>query len=140
MLEEDEWGLLPPKRDHLFTQNVGGILLVTLLEPQILDGAHAERVAGALDSLIENKFKMRILLDLTRVQKIGSAAVGKIVAFRKRVATQDGVVKVTGLKGVVRQIFDANPLTKGFEVYDDQVRAINSFRAKAKGRGFRKGP
>lgn len=132
MFDETEWDYASPKRDQVMIQNVGGVHLIRVLLPQLIDETQIQALGGALDGFVGDKAKLKIVLDLGQVQRMSSLALGKLVGLQKKLKELEGAMKLLGLRPSVREIFRASRLDKLFEVFDDEVRAIKSFQKKRK--------
>ena len=69
-----------------------------------------------------------IVLDLTRLSYLDSAAVGAVVSCWKHAAASGTVMKIAlAASGPVRRIFEVTQLERGFEIFDDADAAAASF-------------
>lgn len=55
------------------------------------------------------------VIDMTRTDYIDSSGLGVLVAVHKRALEQKGSVKIRGLQGVVKELFELTRLTQVFE-------------------------
>ena len=56
------------------------------------------------------------LIDFSAVDYIDSSGLGTLVAIQKRARQHDGGVTITGLQGLVRDLFELTRLTKVFDI------------------------
>ncbi len=69
-----------------------------------------------------------IVLDLTRLSYLDSAAIGAVVACSKKAAAAGMVMKIAvAPAGPVRRIFELTQLERGFEIFEDADSAAASF-------------
>ncbi len=132
MFDETEWDYGSPKRDQVMIQNVGGVFLIRVLQPQLIDETQIQALNEALVGFVGDKAKLKIVLDLGKVLRMSSLALGKLVALQKKLKEIEGALKLLGLRPGVREIFRASRLDTLFEVFDDEIRAIKSFQKKRK--------
>jgi anti-sigma B factor antagonist len=81
-------------------------------------GLYVEDAAALRETLlsyIERGYK-QYTIDLSRVDYIDSSGLGVLVAIQKRALQKGGGITVTGLRGVVREVFELTRLTKVFEI------------------------
>jgi anti-sigma B factor antagonist len=92
---------------------VDGKVVVTLTGSIYVEGAAAMR-----EKLLEyvNKGYNNFLINLSAVDYIDSSGLGVFVAVQKRALQQGGGVVITGLSGVVQELFELTRLTKVFEI------------------------
>jgi anti-anti-sigma factor len=81
------------------------------------------------DTLRANAARGRplLLLDLTAVPSVDSAALELTLEAQDLCRRRGGVVKLTGLIPLVREIFTVTRLERRFEFFDNQLTALGSF-------------
>lgn len=67
------------------------------------------------------------ILDLSRTGYFDSRGLEALVWFQEQVEAVQGVVKVTGLKGLGRKTFEMVRFDKKFEVFENVHEAVKSF-------------
>ena len=85
---------------------------------------------GKIQDLIEGLIKQnqtRILLDCKNASFIDSAALELLVQLHKDLEKRGGVLKLTGLSAVNRDILLATRLINVFYVYEDIAKALKSY-------------
>jgi anti-anti-sigma regulatory factor len=68
------------------------------------------------------------VVDLSRAGGFDSQGIEDLLWFQERAQEAGGVVKVAGLKGHGRKIFEMVRLDKKFEVFDNVHEAVKSFQ------------
>ena len=108
-----------------FTTNQQGSVCVIQIEGAM--------TSGALQLLIET-VRARVvcgqpllLLDFTEVPSVDSAALELTLEAQDSCLRRGGVVKLTGLIPLVREIFAVTGLERRFEFFDNQLTALGSF-------------
>lgn len=59
-----------------------------------------------------------IRLDLSSLSYIDSSGLGVLIAIQKRCTQKKGFVKIKGLQGNIKELFELTRLTKVFEIVD----------------------
>ena len=98
----------------------------SMARPLGLKGNRLEDLRGALEGALREG-QAKILLDLSRVNFLDSAGLGELVRCRKRCAEQGGDVKLLSPTGRVRGLLELVHLSRIFEIYQDEDRAVRSF-------------
>jgi len=98
-------------------------------------------VAGSdtelLDSAVQAHLKRgvrRILLDLGEVNYIDSSGIGALVRAYSNAQRENAALKLYRLTRRVHDVLQITRLSTVFEIYNDQGKAIASFREKAESR------
>jgi anti-sigma B factor antagonist len=65
-----------------------------------------------------------VILDLARVEYIGSAALGALIALHKSLAAAQGQLRLAGLQPLVKEVFTLSALEKVFRFDPDVDRAL----------------
>jgi anti-anti-sigma factor len=90
-------------------------------------------ISGELESLTETLRKNsahgqpRLLLDFSAVSAMDSAALELTLETQETCRRRGGVVKLTGLNPLIREIFTVTGLDRRFEFFDSQLKALGSF-------------
>jgi anti-anti-sigma factor len=101
-----------------FTLEGGG-----LASPLDLRGRRLDDLGGALRSLLVQGCRA-ILLDMEQVTFLDSAALGELVACRKRAVQQGGDIALLRPVGRVRAVIEMVHLDRVFRVFDDEASAL----------------
>ena len=75
----------------------------------------AKEMRETLTSFID-KGQTSFLIDLSQVDYIDSTGLGMLVSIRKRAIQGGGNIKLQGLQGLVKELFEMTRLTKVFEI------------------------
>ncbi len=101
----------------------GEATVVTVQTPRISEGEGIDRFFADLDSLVKNGHT-RIVLDLHQVQLVSSRALGKLVAFQRRLEQLGGWIRMCRLSSYLQELFRLTQLGKLFAVYPDRQQAL----------------
>jgi len=102
---------------------------VSFLEFSVLDRTQIDEIGDELLSLVDDQGRKRILISFEGVDYLSSAVLGKLIALHKRVAMNNGRLKLCGIKASIREVFEITKLDKVFDIYDDEDAAMAAFRA-----------
>ena len=119
----------PPAKGPLMIQQQGDVRIVWITVARILDETTIKALAAALFELADTSYKPKILLNFDQVDYLSSAVIGKLAQFHQKIAEAKGILRMTGIKPPIKQIFTITRLDKVFQLYDDPVKAINSFQS-----------
>lgn len=96
---------------------------ITAIEPnlsQVILGGnlYVEEATELRETLIQeiDRGVHSINLDLSGLDYIDSSGLGVLIAIHKRCMQKGGSVKIKGLKGNIRELFELTRLTKVFEI------------------------
>lgn len=112
---------------ELVTKKVGDILVIGLAEPGDLEAQNVEAFRGATASLIQDV--PGVLLDMTNVTFLDSSGLGALVAIWRTLSSRRGKIKLSGVRPMVRTVFDMTRMDRIFEMYDTEQEALASYDA-----------
>ena len=75
----------------------------------------ANAMRKTLNTFIDNG-QMSFLIDLSQVDYIDSTGLGMLISVRKQAMLSGGSVRLKGLNGLVKELFELTRLTKVFEI------------------------
>lgn len=98
-------------------------------------------VAGYLDAhtapLLENTFsklieeqKYKLIVNFTELNYISSAGLGVFMAYIEKIRNNSGDIKMTNLKDKIFNIFDMIGFPLLYEIYSNEIEAVNKFNIK----------
>jgi anti-anti-sigma factor len=109
--------------------------VVTVIVPYLMDENEVERLRATLLPLADEKPVGTIILDFTEVRSLCSAAIGFLVAFKKRVDDARGRLKICCIQDKIRnttgdkfiyEIFKVAKLDKYFDLAPSASVALRS--------------
>lgn len=79
---------------------------------------YVKSVAGLREELLAliSAHKNAYLFDMSELRYIDSAGLGLLVTVQKRVVPQGGEVRISGLQGVIKELFEQTRLDKVFVI------------------------
>jgi anti-sigma B factor antagonist len=112
---------------HLRLESVGGVTVVTFVESKIVTEENIQEVGDQLYSLVEDEGHKNILLNFANVQYLSSAALGKLINLKKKVASVKGRLKLCCIHPDLLEVFRITRLDQVFEIYGDKQAALDDF-------------
>ena len=108
-----------------------------VIESTSVGKARVVKVAGRIDAQTTDQFEAackrliqegatHVVVDLAELQYISSAGLSSILRFAKELQGKGGVVVISGLKGLVKQVFELTNLIGVFRVYETAEVACQS--------------
>lgn len=91
-------------------------------------GQDCDRLEQEIDALLGENLR-RVVLDLTAVQKVDSAAIGALVANHARVQGAGGTLRLAGAQGMVREVLRITQVDRVVPVYGTAAQAAESIDA-----------
>lgn len=96
---------------------------ITSIEPNVIKvvlggNLYVEEATELRETLIQEieRGAHSINLDLSGLDYIDSSGLGVLIAIHKRCMQKSGSVKIKGLKGNIKELFELTRLTKVFEI------------------------
>jgi anti-sigma B factor antagonist len=99
-----------------------------LARPLDLRGRPLSDLSDALANLVAQS-PQAILLDMTGVTFLDSAALGDLIAWKKRAVLRGSDIALLNPTGRVRAIIEMLSLDRVFKVFDDEGEALRAFGA-----------
>ncbi|HYE64782.1 MAG TPA: STAS domain-containing protein [Pyrinomonadaceae bacterium] len=121
------------KEDYLSWLNINerqaADVTVLELEGNLIIGEGSSALRNALRRLIREG-KKKVLLDLTKVNFIDSNGIGELVSGLIAIKREDGQLKLLNVTQKALHVLDVTGLLSVFNVFEDEGKALNDFRAK----------
>lgn len=115
------------RRKALVVRTVGGIAVVYFTDTKILEEMQIKWLGNELYDLVDNQFKVFIIVNFQNVERFSTALLGKLVGLKKKVATSKGDVKLCCIPPNIMEIFNVTGLSAAFAIFNDEQSAIESF-------------
>lgn len=90
---------------------------------QITIGSGVDALRSAVEKTLEEGTR-RVVVDLSAVNYIDSAALGELAASRRRTVDEGGRFALAGLQGKVRDLVELTRLDTMIDVYLDAQEAV----------------
>ena len=107
----------------------GNVTVVTFVEAAMLDETSIQELGGELENVVKGRDKINLVIDLSNVDYVSSAVLGRLVKIYKIVKKAKGKMKLAGVKSTILQVFRITKLDKMFEIHPTREKAVKSFRS-----------
>ena len=91
-----------------------------------IDSYTAEEITKIIDSHINNG-NFKIIVDLTRVDYLDSSGLSALINAKTTLGEHTGDLRIVGLKGKAKEVFDLACLTELFNLFDSREKAFEGF-------------
>jgi anti-sigma B factor antagonist len=108
------------------SQRKEGQVHVIVLDGRMSIGEGDSEAGDAIRSAVAAG-ERKILLDMRRVSVLDSSGVGELVSAYTSANRRGGTIKLCGLAPRVGEVLKSTRLVGIFDIFDDEVKAIESF-------------
>ncbi|AMV17817.1 STAS domain-containing protein [Planctomyces sp. SH-PL14] len=105
-------------------EQLGGITFATIRQAQLSEDDNLEEFGHELGLMVDKFHLKQLILDLSRVQYMTSSAIGRLIAFHRRMNREKGILVLCQVRGTVRDILSASQLLSYFRVADSRQQAV----------------
>jgi anti-sigma B factor antagonist len=102
-----------------------GVVVLELRGPLQM-GVECKRLELAVDQLLQEN-RARVVLDLSRVPKVDSAGVGKIVNSLSRLKVAGATLRLAGVTGMIGGVLKLTKVDRLVKIYPTAMEAAASF-------------
>lgn len=102
-----------------------GVVVLELVGPLQM-GMECTRLGLAIDQLMSEK-QRRVVLDFTKVSKVDSGGVGKLVTCFSQFKIAGGVMHLAGIQGMVGGVLRLTKVDRLMKIYPTAKEAAASF-------------
>lgn len=111
----------PPK---ILIQQMWDVTIVDIQEPRLIEPQQIDAVGRELYRLVDELDRKKLILDLTKVQLLASAAIGVLMTAHKKSAAIKGTFIICGLRRELMKLFEIMKLTKAFRFAASEGEAL----------------
>jgi anti-sigma B factor antagonist len=105
------------------------VTVVSFADSKILDEQVIQEIGDELFALIDEHYKVKLLLNFENVDYLSSAALGKLIILNRKVREENGDLKFCSIKPKIYDVFKITKLDKIFSIYEDEERALAKFKS-----------
>jgi anti-sigma B factor antagonist len=116
-----------PSTAKLEIKEEGTVTVATFLEASMLDATSIEGLGNQLEKAIKERPQIKLVIDLSNVDYVCSAVLGRLVKIFKIVKDNKGKMKLAGIKSNILHVFKITKLDKMFEILPTRKKAVDSF-------------
>lgn len=107
-----------------------GVLVARFTDAKILDETKIQEIAKAMMDLVHQATEKKLVLDISGVQFMSSAMIGKLILFEKRCDAGEVQLKLCAIDSNLKDVFKITRLDKKFSIHPDRAAAIAAFSSK----------
>lgn len=106
---------------------VNDVTVLTITAGTLLDGVTIERVGMEFERVVSEMGRCRLVIDLSMVKLMSSAALSSFLKLREQVANVGGRVAFCGVRSALMNSFRITRLESKFEFFKTPAQAVQSF-------------
>jgi anti-sigma B factor antagonist len=106
---------------------IHGITIAHLLDDRLVEGNEIEDLAQELYGLIESDGRTKLILNLSSVEFISSAGLGKLVVLQKKMNARGGTLRFCCIRPEVYEVFAVTQLVRLFDIRESEADALAAF-------------
>ena len=96
---------MPIGHRRLEIEEVGDVTIAKLLDKKSLDETNIQIIGNQIFSLVDDDHREKIVLDLSAVEYLSSAALGKLLTMEKKVRAAKGRLMLCGIRPEIFEVF-----------------------------------
>jgi anti-sigma B factor antagonist len=108
-------------------QDADDVVVLQVTRPQLTDEDNLEQLDRDFSSLTDTYHCRKIVLDLSPVAYMTSAAIGKLISFHRRLSRGGGLMVLCSLQQPVAAALSASHLTDYFAISPSPDAAMGQF-------------
>jgi anti-anti-sigma factor len=93
----------------------------------VLDAVNVTQFGNEVLEFVKGKLGINLMLDFENVDYLSSAVLTELLRVNEAIQEQKGNLRLCGLKGDVRKVFEITNLDKVFTIYGDYRQALKRF-------------
>jgi anti-sigma B factor antagonist len=110
------------------SQRRGEVCVVTLSRPDVLDSVYIDQLGADLQKHVSGDKPPRLVLDLSNVHHLSSAALGMFLVLKNSVETRGGGLCIAAVKDDLMQVFKLTKLHKVLRICNDADQAVETLK------------
>jgi anti-anti-sigma factor len=108
----------------LLVQSLKDVTVVTFQDSVLVDAQVIEKVGQELNVLVEKQDRRKLLLDMSKVTHLSSAALSVLLVLRQHVEKAKGILVISGLNKDLQKLFKLTSLHKIFTFAASEQEAL----------------
>jgi anti-sigma B factor antagonist len=121
------------RQKSLEIRQIDGVTVVRLLDPRTTARIEIEDLEQKLLQLIEAEGQKKVVLNLSSVEFLASATLGKLIALHKKVTARNGIIRLCCLRPEVYELFVVTRLDRLFDIAESETDALAAFGQRSAG-------
>jgi len=116
------------KDSRLVIDEQGDIIRISFIDRNILDEANIQQIGDEITALIDQTANPKLLIDFENVEHLSSAALGTLITINNKIRQKGGQLRLSNIDGHIYEVFVITKLNKLFQIHQDNVQALGSFK------------
>lgn len=116
-----------PRRRRLEVEDIGDVTVVNFTDHKILEEQSIQIIGEQLFSLVDEAGRRKILLNFGNVEYLSSAALGKLIALKRKVDSVGGRLILCNIDAQIYEVFEITKLNKLFNIHKEEQAALQAF-------------
>ena len=108
-------------------ENHDGVVVATIIGGTFQEEKRILATLKKLGEVIDAKQGVRLVLDISSVEYLSSAGLGRLVALLKKAMAGGGSLHLAGLRPEIQELFEVMRLTQIFKLFPDVDQARCAF-------------
>ncbi|NOT00564.1 MAG: STAS domain-containing protein [Phycisphaerales bacterium] len=115
------------QKTRIVIQTIQDVTVATVEDSSVIDPQHIEELRVALFNLIEKQDKRKLILDITKVKHLSSAALGVLIPLQEAYRKAKGQMFLVGASDGIMKLFKITRLDKLLQFADTENEALKKF-------------
>ena len=111
----------------LEVEQIGEVTVIKFTPRKILEEDTTEVIGEQLFSLVKNAGCRKLVLDFSRVERLTSVMLGKVVALHQKAEAAGGRLNLCKIQPRVYEIFELLKLPRVLNIYHEEHQALETF-------------
>ncbi len=112
------------RNDYIVIQTIQGVTVATINDSAVIDPRHIEEFRSTLFALIDQEDRRKLVLNLTKVKNLSSAALAVLIPLQEKYAKAKGRLVLVGINDGIRYLFEVTKLDRLLTLADTEAEAI----------------
>ena len=108
----------------ILIQKIGDVTVVDFNQVRLLEAQQIEAIGRELYQLVDQMHRQKLILDLSNVQFLASAAIGMLMNLHNKATAIKGTFVICGLRRELMRVFEIMKLTKVFKFAGSEDEAL----------------
>ena len=119
--------------ERLVMYPIRDVMVVTFNEAMVLDALQVQQIGDMLYQLVDGRACRKLVLDLSKVQMLSSAALGVLINLKKKSDAIKGQIVLCGIRQEPMKVFQITHLHKVFKICPGESEALAVFGLTSSG-------
>jgi len=107
--------------------DIGKVTVVRFADRRIWDEVGIQELGQELYQLVDDEHRDLLLLNMSDVEFLASAALGKLITLQKKLKARGGTLKLSNVRPEIYEVLAITQLNKKFDICDTELEALTAF-------------